>query len=87
MGGEVGDDGEEMNLANFIPVLITLHTVSGIPVEVNTELITHMRSPDKTNKAFVEGVKCMINMADGKFVTVRETCDSIRRAIRGEGQP
>jgi len=73
-------------LVHFLAGLITLHTVSGIVVEVNTDLITHLRNPDPGHKAFIENVNCMINMADGKFVTVVETCEAVRRAIK-EGQP
>lgn len=73
-------------MRQLIPALLTLHTVSGTAVEVNTELITHLRNPEPGMKSFVEGAKCMINMADGKFVTVIETCDAVRRAIKGEGQ-
>ena len=73
-----------MKFARLIPALLTLHTGAGIAVEVNPELITHMRNPEPGNKAFTEKVKCMINLSDGKFVTVIETCDTVRRAIEAQ---
>jgi len=70
-----------MRFTAFIPALISLHTVSGIVVQVNPELITHMRSPEPGHSSFIEKANCMINLSDGKFVTVVETCDAVRRAI------
>jgi len=62
-----------------IPVLIVLHTASGVAVEVNTEAITHLRNPEPSNPSFtIKGVNCMVNLSDGKFVTVQETCREVR---------
>ena len=73
--------GAVNRFARFIPALISLHTAAGTIVEVNSELITHMHNPYPGNKAFVDKVNCMVNLADGRFVTVIETCDQVRRAI------
>jgi len=61
-------------------MLLVLHTVSGVVVEVNPSAITHLRNPEGQQN-FPKKAQCMINMADGKFVTVTETCESVRRAI------
>lgn len=63
--------------------MIILHNVSGSPVEVNPDQITHLRNPEPPGKehSFTEKAHCMVNMADGKFVTVTETCAEVRRAI------
>ena len=60
-----------------IPVMIVLHTGAGVAVDVNTETITNLRNPEPSNPAFTKDVKCMINMVDGKFVTVIESCREV----------
>lgn len=67
-------------------VLIILHAVSGQPIEVNPRLITHLRGPDPDIQAFTKEAKCMVNFADGKYITVRETCIEVTRLI-GEKRP
>ena len=64
----------------LIPVMIVLHTGMGVAVEVNTEAITHLRNPEpnSSNPSFPQNVKCMVNLSDGKFVTVVETCKEVR---------
>jgi hypothetical protein len=68
-------------LALFI---IVLHTADGREIDVSTEQITSMREakPDNASgKDFAAGVRCMINTADGKFVTVIESCATVRQRI------
>jgi uncharacterized protein YlzI (FlbEa/FlbD family) len=66
-------------------LLIALHTVDGREIAVNPAHVTHMRQArpdsDADNKAFASGVHCMVNLSDGKFVTVVEDCDEVRRLI------
>jgi hypothetical protein len=64
--------------------MIVLHTGMGVAVEVNTEAITHLRNPEpnSSNPSFPPNVKCMVNMSDGKFVTVTETCPEVRRLMQ-----
>ena len=61
-----------------VPVMIILHSASGTPIDLNTETITNLRNPEPNNPAFTSGVKCMVNMTDGKFVTVVESCKEVR---------
>jgi len=61
-----------------IPVMIVLHSAAGVAIDVNTDLITHLRGPEPTNPAFTANVKCQVNMSDGKFVTVIESCREVR---------
>ena len=63
-----------------LPVMIVLHTGMGVAVEVNTEAITHLRNPEpnSSNPSFPANVKCMVNLSDGKFVTVVESCREVR---------
>ena len=62
-------------------VMVILHSATGVEIDVNTATITNMRSPEPGNKNFTPDVRCLINMSDGKFVTVKETCDEVRRAM------
>ena len=64
-------------------VMIILHSATGTPIELNTATITHLRNPEPGNSAFTKDVKCQINMVDGKFVTVRETCEQVRKLMEG----
>ena len=61
-----------------IPVMIVLHSAAGVAIDVNTDLITHLRNPEPSNPAFTPNVKCQVNMTDGKFVTVVESCREVR---------
>jgi hypothetical protein len=72
----------------FAAVMIVLHTLDGREIDINPAQVTHMREaqPDEAeNKAFTGGVRCMINLTDGKFVTVVEECAVVRRKL--EQQP
>ena len=62
-------------------VLIILHSATGVEIDLNEKLITNMRGPEVGNRLFTDNVKCLINMSDGKFITVRETCEEVRRLI------
>jgi len=67
----------------MIPVLvmIILHSGAGVSIDLNTESITSMRSPEHNHKHFSANVHCQVNMTDGKFIAVRETCAEVRKLI------
>jgi hypothetical protein len=68
----------------LVAVLLLLHTVNDHEVLINTDMITSMVAKGETYEGhFVEGVNCQVNLADGKFVTVVETCDEIRVFVGG----
>lgn len=69
--------------STLVYFLIVLHSVSGAAIEVNPELVTHLRHQDPKNPhpSFTPEAQCMINMTDGKYVTVRETCAEVRLLI------
>jgi hypothetical protein len=74
----------------FIPVLfsiIALHGADGREVDVNPAEITSLRearSDDPGERHFVSGAHCLINLTDGKFVAVAETCAQTRVLISDE---
>jgi hypothetical protein len=61
--------------------MIILHAGSGTPIDLNADAITNMRNPEPGHKNFSANVKCQINLSDGKFVTVRETCEQVRKLM------
>jgi hypothetical protein len=63
-------------------VMIVLHSGSGTPLDLNTAMITNLRNPEPANSGvFAKGVQCQVNLADGKFVTVKETCAEVRKLM------
>ena len=67
-------------------MLITLHTLDGRDVQVNTAHIVSIsegrdeRDPDKwmTDKAH-----CVITLSNGKLIAVEENCDSVKQRLEG----
>ena len=68
-----------MNDLLFV-ALIILHTLDGREVVINSKQITSLTGPrpGAAQGMFVEGSNCLINMTDGKFVAVVETCNQVR---------
>ncbi len=63
-------------------VMIVLHSGSGTSLDLNTDAITNLRNPEPGNThLFSPNVKCQVNMLDGKYVTVKETCAEVRRLM------
>lgn len=57
--------------------LILLHGPGNQQIWVNPETITSVRVPlDKDHLA--NGVRCVVNMGDGKFATVLEDCETVK---------
>ncbi|MET3995054.1 hypothetical protein ABID65_006720 [Bradyrhizobium sp. S3.9.2] len=66
-------------------VLVILHGPDGHEISINPMTVTSLRearSDDDTTKHTTKGVACIVNLTDGKFVTVREDCDSARDILQ-----
>lgn len=61
-------------------VLIILHTLDGRELSVNPKQITHLTSRGQ-GALIVEGVNCAVGLADGKLLSVVETCEQIRAIL------
>lgn len=63
--------------------LVLLHTVDGREVAVNPEQITSLQAAkeDEPNKVLVETVRCVVGFTNGKFVSVVEHCDVVRKLL------
>ena len=64
--------------------LVLLHSPNGHGILINPAAVTSMQSAvhGKANAHIHEGVRCLINTSDGKFVSVIETCDQVRGLFR-----
>jgi hypothetical protein len=63
--------------------LVIFHTVDGHEVAINPAQVTNMygAKDDQENKLFTNSVRCVIGLTDGKFVTVAESCDEVKRKL------
>ena len=63
--------------------LVTLHTVDGRVVAIAPEQVTSLTSSKEgqDNKLVTGAVHCVVNLADGKFISVREDCFVVRKAL------
>jgi uncharacterized protein YlzI (FlbEa/FlbD family) len=59
---------------------IVLHGLDGREIILNPSEITVMRGKEE-GKHLAPGAACAINMADGHFVSVKETCEVVREKI------
>lgn len=60
-------------------LLIVLHRSDGAEVMVNAEQITSLRSPAGHLGRLAPGGRCIVNLVDGKFIAVLESCTEVRR--------
>jgi hypothetical protein len=63
--------------------LVVFHSVDGHEVAINPAQVTTMYAAkdDQENRLFVDSVRCVIGLTDGKFVTVAENCNVVKRLL------
>jgi len=78
-------------MLSIVVIFITLHAPNGDKIDINPDSITSMRDRASQNDAdgrlMAKGIECMINLSDGKYVSVVEHCDQVRgliEAARGQ---
>lgn len=72
--------------AAALVLFIELHLIDGVIVQVSPTQIISMRGRGH-GALIAEGGNCLLNMADGKHVVVKETCEEVFRLIeRLEGK-
>jgi hypothetical protein len=69
-------------------LLIQVTTPDGATVHINPNFITKLyptkEAQDKgPNQMVVKGAKCIITMADGRFLSVLEPCDYVLSLVEG----
>jgi hypothetical protein len=58
--------------------LVTVHGPNGQIVYVNPNLISNVRQPAGLDSGhWTRGTRCLILMADGRIITVSETCAEV----------
>ena len=63
--------------------LITVHQIDGRAVDINPGQIVSLAHPRPDgNRQFADQVKCLISFTDGKFLSVKETCDEVSKLIK-----
>jgi hypothetical protein len=75
-----------MMVVAALAVILLLHGPGGREIRVNTAHVTSMHAAieGEPNKAFTDEVRCVINLADGKFVSVIEPCHVVQSMLEGE---
>lgn len=63
-----------------VATLLVLHSPDGYDVRVSPEQITSMHvSREQGN--YPKTSRCLINLADGKHVAVKETCEEVQKIL------
>lgn len=65
----------------MIAILVLLHALDGHVILINPHAVTSMHASAGPNVHVADGVQCLINTSDGKFVSVIETCEKVRELI------
>jgi hypothetical protein len=66
--------------ASAIILLVILHAVDGREVAIAPAQVTslHAAKEGQPNVLMTDAVHCVVNLTDGKFVSVIETCAEVR---------
>lgn len=70
-------------MIDLVLVMLVLHDLEGREIHVNPDQVTHLRAAKQgeTDKLFPTHAKCMVNLADGKFIAVVEPCEAIQQML------
>ena len=74
----------------LLAAFITVHTLDGHEAAVNPDQITNLihGRDGEGNKLLTANVHCVINLTNGKFLSVVEDCAAVLRMIESrEGPP
>jgi hypothetical protein len=68
--------------------LVLLHGPQQHEIYINPDSVTTMRgAPGAHNQHFTDEVRCLLNTSDGKFISVVETCDTVRQLFNQQRHP
>jgi hypothetical protein len=70
-------------MIDVVMMLLVLHGADGREIRIAPSQVTSLQSPKpgKGDKLFAEGLNCMVNLSDGKYVAVIEPCAVIQRML------
>lgn len=61
---------------------IQLHAPDGQIIYLNPDQITNLRKPrGQDQQHFIKGTNCVVFTTDGKYISVYESCEQIRKAL------
>jgi len=62
--------------------LVELHSAAGQSVWVNPHEVTSLRKPLRANEHYLpNGTRCVVTMANGNLIGLRDTCDAVRQLL------
>ena len=77
-----------MHVTSFLAIavqLVVLHRVDGGEVDINPSQVTSLHATaaavGQRNKLLTHEVRCVVGMTDGKFISVIEPCDVVKKLL------
>ena len=67
--------------------LTVLTTIDGRQVAVNPLYVVSVGEPSGSVMTFVDGIRCVVTMVDGKFIAALEDCSVVRAKLGLERRP
>ena len=64
--------------------LLLLQAMDGHNIHVNKDAIVTISEPRKIGRLGTDKFNCVVGLTSGKYITVIETCDSIRKRLKDE---
>jgi hypothetical protein len=66
-----------------VVILVMVHGPGNRSILVNPKQVTslHASVPSQPNKYLADEVKCLVGLADGKFVSTIEPCEEVREIL------
>jgi hypothetical protein len=73
---------EERQVAAVV-ILVMVHGVGNRSILINPKQVTslHAAVPSQPNKYLADEVKCLVGLADGKFVSTIEPCEEVKEIL------
>jgi len=63
--------------------MLLVQGIDGRMFYINPEQVVSIAPPKEGDELFAKGVKCVISLADRKFVSTRDSCDALQDRLRG----
>jgi uncharacterized protein YlzI (FlbEa/FlbD family) len=64
--------------------LLLLQAMDGHQIHVNKDAIVTISEPRTIGRLGTDKFNCVIGLTSGKYITVVETCDSVRKRLKEE---
>jgi uncharacterized protein YlzI (FlbEa/FlbD family) len=64
--------------------LLLLQAMDGHQIYVNKDAIVTISEPRTIGRLGTDKFNCVIGLTSGKYITVVETCDSVRKRLKEE---